>query len=290
MWKVAPSYANAQITKIDEENHKAYIIETCGRCGGSGDYIIPGIFMGTCFQCNGNGKIAKWVKAYTEKEYDAYMVARSRAKERKEEKERERIQSLKNNSEKNKAEILEKMGYDVDNPKVYIVTGDNTYNIKEELKERGGRFNPVFGWYFTKETEVPDGYALAAINMEDVYEWLPMVKKFDLKENAKEVVSKAKEALLPPSLSEYVGDIKERVRDMKVKLTGARAVESAYGSSVLFTFEAGNDILIWFTSCPPDADKAIVGHEYLLTFTVKAHDTYQGTKQTKINRCILKEI
>lgn len=290
MWKVAPSYENATIVKVDEENHKAFITETCGRCGGSGAYIIPGIFSGTCFQCEGIGKISKWVKAYTEKEYSTYMKARSRAKEKKEEKEKERIQSLKDNSEQNKIEILEKMGYDVDNPKVYIVVGDNTYNVKEELKERGGRYNPVFNWYFTKETEVPEGYALAAIPMEDVYEWFPMVKRFDLKDNAKQIVDQVKESLLPPSASEYVGDIKERIRDMKVTLTGARAIESYYGTSVLFTFKAGENILVWFTSCPPDADKAVVGHEYLLTFTVKDHNIYQGVKQTKINRCIFKEV
>lgn len=290
MWKVAPSYASATIVKVDEENHKALIAETCSRCGGTGAYIIPGIFSGTCFNCGGKGRTSKWVKAYTEKEYDAYMIAQSRAKARKEKKEKERIQSLRDNSEENKKAVLDKMGYEVDNPKAYIVVGGNTYEIKDELKERGGRFNHALGWYFTRKTEVPEGYALAAINMEDVFEWLPMVKKFELKENAKDIVTEAKNALLPPSASEYVGEVKERVRDMKVILTGARGVESRYGSSVLFTFKAGENILIWFTFCPPDADKAIVGHEYLLTFTVKEHETYQGVKQTKINRCVFKDV
>ena len=32
-WMVAPSYANAEILKIDEKAKKAYIKEKCPRCG-----------------------------------------------------------------------------------------------------------------------------------------------------------------------------------------------------------------------------------------------------------------
>lgn len=64
-WKVAPSFQNVKIEKVDEKNRKALVVGTCDRCGGSGTYIIPPFFAGTCFKCNGAGKISKWVKAYT---------------------------------------------------------------------------------------------------------------------------------------------------------------------------------------------------------------------------------
>lgn len=289
-WKVAPSYENATIEKVDEEAKKAYIVETCGRCGGSGDYVIPNIFVGTCFQCQGSGKIAKWVKAYTEKEYDRYILSREKAKERSQEKEKARLEALKNNSEENKKNILAKWGFDIENPKVYIICGENTYNIKDEIKERGGRYNPTFGWHFTKETEVPEGYSLIPIDFDAVYEWLPMVKRIELKENAKQVVEEAKAALLPPSKSEFIGEIKERLRGLSVILTGARAVSSVYGTSIMFTFKQDENVLVWFTSCPPDEKDAIVGHQYSLTGTVKDHKVYNGEKQTYLNRCILKEL
>lgn len=289
-YKVAPSYENATIVKIDEEAKKAFITETCGRCGGSGDYVIPNIFSGTCFQCNGSGKISKWVKAYTEKEYDRYILSRDRARERSKAKEEARIQNLKDKSEENKKALLEKWGYDAENPKVYIIFGENTYAIKEEIKERGGRYNPVLNWYFTRETEVPEGYSLIAIDFDSLYEWLPMVKRFELKEEAKQIVEDAKAELLPPSKSEFIGDIKERLRGLNVTLTGARAVDSAYGTSIMFTFKQGDNILVWFTTSPPDEKDAIVGHQYSLTGTVKDFKIYNGVKQTILSRCKLSEL
>ncbi len=289
-WKVAPSFQNATIVKVDEENHKAYITETCERCGGSGAFVIPGIFSGTCFKCNGAGRLAKWVKAYTPAEYDKYTKAQERAKEKRREKEEERIQSLKDSSEENKKELLDKFGYDIDNPIVYIIGGENTYAIKDIIKERGGHYNAAFGWFFTKKTEIPEGYTLLPIGFDEVYNWNPLSKSIDIKEDAKENVDKLKMSILPPSESEYIGEVKERMRDLRVTLTGARAVSSAYGTSILFTFEYNKNILVWFTSCPPDEEDAVVGKEYLLTGTVKEHKEYKGVKQTYLNRCKLKNL
>ena len=119
--------------------------------------------------------------------------------------------------------------------------------------------------------------------------WFPQAKRLELKENAKEVAEAARASVATESKSEFVGEIKERLRDLKVTLTNARAVSSAYGESIMFTFQQGENIFVWFTSCPPDEDAAVVGNHYLLTGTVKAHKVYDGVKQTYLNRCILKE-
>lgn len=289
-WKVAPSFQRATIVKVDEENHKAYITETCERCGGSGVYIIPGIFSGTCFKCNGGGKLAKWVKAYTPAEYNKYIETQEKARERKEREHEEKIKNLNANSENNKKVFLKDFGYDVENPIVYIIGGGNTYEIKDTIKERGGRYNAVFGWFFTKNTEIPEGYTLLPIEFDEVYDWNPIVKKAFIKEEAKEKIDALKKAAMSVSESDYIGEIKERMRDLKVILTGARAVSSAYGTSILFTFEYNKNILVWFTSCPPDEKDAVVGKEYLLTGTVKDHKEYNGVKQTYLNRCKLKNL
>ena len=296
-WMVAPSYKYAEIIKVDEEAHKAYIKEKCDRCCGHGiiasrienGHIVPiPVDGGVCYKCNGAKYVSKWVKAYTEKEYERYMKAQERARERKREKEEARLQSLKDNSEENKKNLLAKWGFDAENPMVYLVTG-NTYEIKDELKERGGRFNPALNWHFTKEVKVPEGHELVKVPFDEVYEWLPMVKRVELKDNAKEVADAAKIAAMPPSKSEWVGSEKERLRSLKVVLTGARECSSAYGLSTLFTFSLGDNILTWFTTSEPKVDIAI-GDEYLLTGTVKKHTTYNGEKQTQLSRCILKEV
>lgn len=295
-YMVAPSYKNATIVKIDEENRKAYIEEKCDRCSGHGiiasrvenGHIVPiPVDGGVCYKCRGTGVVSKWVKAYTEKEYNRYMNDLKRTAERRKEKAEAKFQALKDNSEANRKELLAKWGFDVENPIIYLVTG-NTYEIKDELKERGGRFNPVLNWYFTKEVEVPEGHELVKVPFDDVYEWFPMVKKFELKETAKDAAAAARIAARPESKSKWMGEVKERMRDLAVVLTGARECSSLYGISTLYTFDCGENKLAWFTTSCPKVDM-IVGHSYLLTGTVKKHDERDGVKQTQLNRCILKE-
>lgn len=288
-WKVAPSYQYSEIAQIDEENKKALIIETCERCGGSGMYIIPNIFMGTCFKCNGHGKLSKWVKAYTPEEYDKYMAAQKRAKEKREAKREAEIADLEAKSEENKKELLAKWGYDTENPCVYIITGGNTYDVKEEIKESGGRYNSILGWYYTTNNEPPQGFITVSIPVDDLYDWNSLTKKLVLKDDAETIVTNAIDINTPDSPSNFVGEIKERMRNLKVTLVSVRPIESRYGCSTLFTFDYNDNILVWFTTSPPDEDHAIVGHEYLLTATVKDHKIYQNIKQTLVNRCVLKE-
>lgn len=296
-WMVAPSYKHATIIKVDEETRKAYIEEKCDRCGGSGiiaarvenGHIIPiPVDGGVCYKCGGKGKVSKWVKAYTEKEYEQYLKTQERTKERKAKKERARLQELQDKSEENKREMLVKWGFDVDDPAIYFVTG-NTFEIKDELKECGGRFNPVLNWYFTKETEIPEGHKLVKVAFDEIYDWFPLSKRIEMKENAKDVIAAARIAAMPESKSEWIGEVKERIRDLAVVLTGARECSSMYGISTLYTFDNNGNEIIWFTTSCPKIDM-IVGHSYLLTGTVKKHNEHNGVKQTQLNRCILKNI
>ena len=290
-------YDNNSNDHTDEKAKKAYIKEKCPRCGGLGFIVsrvengqmvpIP-IDGGICYKCNSEKYIHKWVKVYTEEEMAKYLATRERARAKKAEKEEKERQEKLNNSEENKKEILAKWGFDVENPAVYLVTG-NTYEIKDELKERGGRFNPALNWHFTKEVEVPERHELIKVAFDDVYEWLPMVKRIELKENAKEVAAAARISAMPESKSEWVGSEKERLRSLNVVLTGARACSSFYGDSTLYTFDYNDNKLIWFTTSCPKVEM-IVGHSYLLTGTVKKHDERDGIKQTQLSRCLLKEV
>ena len=283
-WKVAPTYQNWKVEAVDERAKKIRVSETCWKCGGSGNYA----WFGTCFACNGTGKKTKWVKAYTPDEYDRYVQAQERAKAKKAERlELERQEKL-NKSEENQKELLTKWGYDAENPLIWLVGGGNTYEIKDQLKEAGCKFNPNFGWYCNHEFEVPAGYDLVSINFLDVYTWFPLAKRFELKDNAKEIADAAKKVIEPESHSEFIGEIKERLRDIHAKLVSEREINSYYGTSILYTFAQNENILVWFCSgCPIDKDIHI-GDEILLTGTVKAHDEYNGIKQTKLNRCIVK--
>ena len=295
-WKVAPSYKNAKIISVNEDTRKAYIEEKCDRCGGLGfivsrvendQYIPIPVDGGVCYKCNGEKVIRKWVKAYTEEEMDKYLASQERARERKAEKAEQERQEKLNKSKENQEELLAKWGYDVENPLIWLVGGGNTYAIKDQLKEAGCKFNPSFGWYNTNAFDVPSGYGLVSINFYDVYTWFPLSERFELKDNAKEIADAAKVTLEPESHSEYIGEIKERLRDLQVTLTAIHSFDGFYGTSTMYIFQKDEDVLVWTTSsCKYELE---IGEHILLTGTVKDHKLYKNIKQTILSRCIIKK-
>lgn len=287
-WKVAPSYSNYTIVSVDEDAKKAVVESQCDRCGGSGVYIIPRVFQGTCFACNGAGRIRKRVKAYTPDEYEKYLASQARAKERKAEQKAAEIAKLQEESEANLRIALEEAGYEVENPQIWLVTGENTYAVKDKLKELGCKYKPEFGWYCTHAVDVPVNYGMVGIPFDQVCEWNPVTKKIFVKDNAKEIADAAKNEAAPKSNSEFIGEIKQRLRDMEVVYTNCRTVEGYYGISLVYTFKLGDNVLTWFCSgkgIDPDIE---IGETVLLTGTVKDHKEYNGVKQTYLNRCIVK--
>ena len=299
-WMVAPSYAHATIVKVDEENKKAYIRSVCDRCGGRGYYaigtcngqpVLSPVDGGVCYQCGGNGVIEKWVKAYTEKEYEQYMATRERSKQRKIDKQNERIKELENNSEINMRTKLADLGYDIDNPKVYVVIGVNfktTYEIKDFLKENGCKFNPSLGWYNVKNFDLPEDYHFIIFPVFDLFDWNCYTCSLDIKDSAKETVKTAYHNFLAANTtpSEYVGELKERLRDLNVIVCGSRFIDSRYGTSTIYTFKYNDNILVWITSS--SKYDLQIGDHLLLTGTVKDHKEYNGTKQTYLSRCLIK--
>lgn len=281
MWKVAPSYATWTLKKVDEENHKAYVEERCWKCGGSGEYA----WFGTCYACMGAGRIGKWVKAYTEDEYNRYIKSQEKAKERKAAAAAELDAKLQAESDANLAAALKEKGYDTSNPFVYVVGGKSTYEIKDWLKEHGFKFNPALLWYTSHKVEVPEGYALAAIPFFDVFTWNYKLKDFLMKDEAKERAEAALATLAIPSKSEWIGEEKERLRDLEVVLTGCHSFDGYYGTTFIYTFHQDDNVLVWMTSSCKDIE---VGDHLFLTGTVKSHDEYKGEKQTKLSRCIIK--
>ena len=294
-YMVAPSYANAEIKAINVETHKALIEDTCDRCGGSGIIVsriengqpipIP-VDNGICYKCNGVGKIQKWVKAYTEEEYDKYCKAQTARKESLKKKEEQRKQDLINNSETNRKTILKEKGFDPENPTVYIVAGGNTYHIKNELKNAGCRFERALGWYSASPIEVPAPYYLVPLAFNKVFHWNPIPCYFSLIDDAKKIVQEAVDATLPTSESEYIGEEKERLRDLPVTVSAIHTTEGFYGTTFIYSFEMNKNVLVWMTSSYKDIE---VGETLLLTGTVKEHKEYRNVKQTILSRCIIKK-
>lgn len=82
--------------------------------------------------------------------------------------------------------------------------------------------------------------------------------------------------------NEHVGTIKKR-EVFELTVTKLRDINTDFGTSVLFIMEdeKGNAFK-WFASKDTGME---VGKRYKIKGTVKAHDEYQGRKQTSLTRC-----
>lgn len=88
--------------------------------------------------------------------------------------------------------------------------------------------------------------------------------------------------------STHVGNVGDRLRNLPVILTRIYETEGHYGARTMHRFEdeAGNVYVWWATG----EARAETGDQLLLTGTVKRHSDYRGTKQTDLQRCILREV
>lgn len=54
---------------------------------------------------------------------------------------------------------------------IYIVSGGNTYLIKDTLKATGFRYSKLWGWYSSEVLPVPAPYKLYHYTFDELYQW-----------------------------------------------------------------------------------------------------------------------
>ena len=287
---VADSYKDMQIVSEPFENEKGRLFVkvkgVCPRCNGSGHYSYNQMDGTRCYGCNGSGTAILTVRAYSEKEYNRMQTANDRARAKREAEKEAKARDLVENAAKYKHEVALKLGFGEDE-KVYLVYGDDTYAIKDELKRLGARFDPTLKWFFSKEVALPEGYKLYGMSFDELYTYNPQTKWAEFKEDAKALVSRKMAELKGPSTSKfYPGAEKERIRNITAKVKSIRGFESAYGYTAIYTFTSEDYVFVWMSSkC--DVDFA-VGDTVDLTGTIKKFDEYAGIKNTYLTRCTVK--
>ena len=142
--------------RTDRNGTKYYYDWNCPRCGGAGrsdKWCFTGY---ECFDCRGTGKRAapKVVKEYTP-EHREKLAAKAAAKRA------EKNEKLKAEGYLNKAK---KYGFD-ENGVGYVYTG-NTYEIKEQLRQGGAKFNVELHWISPRPIQ---GYECIEIAAADVF-------------------------------------------------------------------------------------------------------------------------
>ena len=186
-----------------------------------------------------------------------------------------------------KEEWLELNGFDPVLGFTYCVYGDNTYAIKDWLKEQGCKFSPLLRWHSPVELDLPEGYGMIKFCFDELLQWSDAEGAGLFFEKAKEIVDRRFKEAEGPSLSEYVGQVGERLRHLSAIYKSSRGFSGMYGWTNIHTFQIGENILVWFTACEINLEKDTIVD---LTATVKKHEEFRGVKTTQLSRCIIKEI
>lgn len=298
MYFTAKSYENYErVGEPYEKEGKLYTKArcTCDRCGGQGliaarvenNQIVPiPVDGGICYKCGGAKTITKEVRLYTEKERQALDRAAEKKAEAREKAVEAKLAERLSNSEKNKKKWLLTNGFNEDGV-TYCVYGDDTFSIKEQLKEQGCKFSPVLLWHSPVPLDLPDGYGLISFNFEDLMEWNAQDNNAYFYEDSKEKVERKIRELEGPSLSEYVGEVGERLYNITAVYKSSRGFNGKFGWTNIHTFQVDEDVLVWFTQKELDIEK---GSPVDLTGTIKKHEEFRGVKTTQLSRCIIKVI
>lgn len=284
--RLAESYSNSSIVKTFDKDGKAYatISDICDRCGGSGIFYVAihngrGVpaspNAGICYKCNGDGKVTKDVRMYTDIEYERMQRSKKRAAEKKrkewEAKAAERI------AEQN-LRTLNKYGFE--NVDAYLVLG-NTYDIKDELKEAGARFSPELHWVLPTEPTWLTTHRYVKVSVADIF--TVSNGYLVLKDDIHEFMD-----ALEPVRGEYIGKVGQRL-SITATLTRAFAYDASFsykktiGYVYIFETADGNTLVWRTTSACLDTDK-----EYNIVGTVKEHSEYNKVRQTVLTRCKIK--
>lgn len=286
---VADTYKDMErIGEPIKKNGRLYtVVEgTCDRCGGTGVFAcrvknghpVPHpAYGGVCLKCNGEGKVRKTVRLYTEGQYRSAQKAKANRKAKTEEAMQARIKERKATAFN---KWLERNGFN-ENEETYLIYG-NTYPIKDELKARGYKFSQELKWHGPAAVEVPEDCYVEKIHWSDVYNWnadaLDMWRTEEGDKFLEDIFSSH-------TLGQYVGEIGERLRNITVTFDKVITFEGQYGTAQVYRFNYEGAQLSWFTEVDKNLEE---GKTYTLSGTVKKHGVYGNVKTTYLNRCIVK--
>lgn len=169
----------------------------------------------------------------------------------------------------------------------YVYFPKDAYEVKETLKQDGFYFNPNLMWH---NSCIPAGYEdkVFPISASEIISFSDFGNCFFNKDTREIIINKIN-SLQPQSelsVSNWIGQEKERIYDIPCTLVSLRIIETKFGPTQLVKFitAEGNE-LTWFTTVNINAEP---GEEIFLTGTVKSHSEYKGTKSTILNRCKIK--
>ena len=260
----------AKLLRVDRNGTKYWTDCKCRKCGGRG--FIEGyahVERGVCFDCRGSGI----EKDYTWKEYTPEYAKKLAQR---------RLAKAKAKAPERNAKLFKRLGMS-EAGKAYVVIGD-TFELKDQLKEAGARWNDLLGWHFDHEQSEYPCFEVSIDEIADKGEaddwqlhdrWLVF-----------EIVKEKRLANAPKTDSQYIGAVGDKV---ELELTYVVAFEFRTHftykgeTSYLYKFaDADGNTVTWKTSKWLDIEE---GQTYKVAGTIKDHTEYKGDKQTVLTRC-----
>ena len=271
------------LTRVDRNNTHYYTDTRCPKCGGKG--YLPGyehVEGGICFLCGGTGRGSRKVIVRTE-EYNQKLVSA-------------RLEKARKTAGERNAKYLKSRGFSAEGFS-WIAMG-NTFEIKDQLKAAGAKYDETFGWHFDHEVKefptvrisIEDKLTRLTSEYAESYDdtvgryWndgtLDFGDEYPIQLYIKSIREKWEADNAPKT--EWYGEIKGKV-EMPVKLIRRGGYETMYGTTFVYTFEdAQRHQFVWKTGTYLDQD---TGSQVTLKGTIKAHTEYKGVKQTELTRC-----
>lgn len=266
------------LDRIDRNNTHYYTSTRCPKCGGTGylKYYVH-VEGGVCFRCGGTGR------------HDTKMLVRTVEYQSK--LNEQRLEKARKTAGTRNAEYLRRQGFSADG-KSWVVMG-NTYEIKDQLKAAGCKWNNEFGWHFDHEVE---GFDTVVVSINDsISSWddsADLIGQyaengtlyFLPSEFLQDYVKSLREQYIADHApkTEYFGNVGDKL-ELEVKLVRRGAFTTDWGTTLVYTFaDSESHQFVWKTGTSWDVSE---GTKVTLRGTIKAHSEYRGARQTELTRC-----
>ena len=161
----------------------------------------------------------------------------------------------------------------------YIYFPKNSYDVKEELKAAGFMWHQFILWHRGSAEGYED--KVVKVHKDEIMEFTVFGQPF-LFESAAQLIKDRVKAARPQSLSEWIGEEKEKLVELPVELHKRTGFQGQFGWTNVYTFlYDSKDVITWFSA--KDLEYA-EGASVLLSATIKDRTTYGDEKQTVITR------
>lgn len=255
--------------RIDRNGTKHQtILDACDRCGGEGRSERWAYSGFICYKCGGGRVMEKKRKIYTP-EHQTKLDARREAKAQK------LLLERKENAKANNQKQLKEWGYAQD--LIHVVLGE-TFQIKDELREAGARYNhQLSDWFFT---EKPEGFETFPLETQRLihFNYAEEVCKTISEEVFEYINRECKKATPEPPQSNFVGEVGEKI-EIELDVVASFWIESQFGSTCINKMvDPEGNLFLWITNQSLEGLVKLKGR-------IKDHSVYDKQKQTVLTRC-----